>query len=125
MTISRKKGIFVSRSRVTPCRSQFGLKSFVRSAYVFVAVHAQTLNLIDDFGVVVVALLSARFCDLAAHVLKEVLCKTFMFRHVVNRMCILWVVGVRFDVWNPSCSCARDRYDEALEILRAPRRRLA
>ena len=108
MTISRKKGIFVSRSRVTPCKSQFGLKSFVRSAYVFVAVHAQTLNLIDDFGVVVVTLLSARLCDLAAHVLEEILCKTFMFRHIVNRMCNLGVVGGRFDALNPSCSCARD-----------------
>jgi hypothetical protein len=47
-----------------------------------VAVHAQTLDFIDNFHVIV-TLLCARLCDLAAHVLEEILREAFLFSHVV------------------------------------------
>ena len=45
-------------------------------------VHTHALNLIDDLCVVV-SLLGARLCDLAAHILEEVLRETLLFGHVV------------------------------------------
>jgi hypothetical protein len=54
--------------------------------YILVAVHAQTLNLVDDLGVIVAVLLCARLCDFAPHVLKEVFGKTSVLRHFENVM---------------------------------------
>jgi len=56
-----------------------------------VAVHAQALNFIDDLCVIV-AFLCARLCDFAAHVLKQVLCETLLFSHVVNLGVIIYEV---------------------------------
>jgi hypothetical protein len=52
----------------------------MRNTYILVAVHAQTLNFIDHFCVVV-ALLCARLSDFSTHVLEEILRKTSVFRH--------------------------------------------
>lgn len=52
-------------------------------AYVFMAVHAQALNLVYNFGIVV-AFLGARLSDLSAHILEQILRKTFGFRHTVK-----------------------------------------
>jgi hypothetical protein len=44
------------------------------------AVHAQALDLVDNFGVIV-AFLSAGLGDLSTHILEKVLRKAFGFRH--------------------------------------------
>jgi hypothetical protein len=48
--------------------------------YVLVAVHAQTLNLINNPRIVLI-LLRARISDLAPHVLEEILCETLLLCH--------------------------------------------
>lgn len=53
--------------------------------YIFMAVHAHAFDLVNNFGVVVV-ILGARLCDLASHILEEVLCKTLLLCHFENRV---------------------------------------
>jgi hypothetical protein len=59
--------------------------------YIFVAVHAQTLDLVDNFCVIV-TLLSARLCNLPPHILEKVLRKTFVLGHFDIRWAVLFVV---------------------------------
>ena len=54
-------------------------------AYILVTVHAHALDLVDNLRVVV-SLLGARLCDLAAHILEEVLCKALLLCHTCNRL---------------------------------------
>ena len=62
------------------------MRCYSGQTHIFVAVHTQTLNLVNDLGVVLI-LLSTRFVDLAAHILEEVLRETLVFGHFV--VCII------------------------------------
>jgi hypothetical protein len=53
----------------------------VTATHILVAVHAQTLDLVDDSRALFIAFLSACLGDFAAHILKEVLRQTLGFRH--------------------------------------------
>jgi hypothetical protein len=78
----------VRRSRVVPYKCQFDVSRLGRRTYILVAVHAQTLNHIDDLCVIVTFLCTC-LCDLPAHVLEQILCKAFLFRHL-GSMYVVW-----------------------------------
>jgi len=71
--------------------------------YVGMAVHAQTLNLVDDSLVIAVFGRRLHALDLATHVLEEVLGYRgglVVCRHCCDRGCVYWLVLMRVTLVN-------------------------